>query len=380
MNNQIKSIRKWMRMSIPMIFAFLCSLGTTVAQNDPNTRTLIFHAEEGTFATGKTPGAYTDENKTFTVTNVGIGEDALISTYAPKFDVKPSMKFPKYSSTDKVSDTITNETLLPAGTGAFHIYVLWTNITAEDFKVTLPTNLNDTGESKVVSVVCKTESAGQITVKYKRLPDGVPTEVAPSASGNYQISIDMAASDINASFEGLSLCTMSIEGTTPIPPSPSYYYDIDGQVTDENKAPLVHAKIQLLNQNDYVLKETYTDYNGYYSFESLSEGFYGLSVSHEGYQSNRVLSFYLDTNTTHNVILQPVPTALDTVNESGIHVYGSKASLVIEAEAGKSYRIIGLSGSLANSGITTDNHTKIPLTAGIYIVIIDKQNYKVMVR
>lgn len=164
---------------------------------DPGTRTVVFNANGGTFATGKTPGEYMDENTTFTVAGVGLGEKSLFTRYAPSLARVPEGKvLDKWytSSSGTGGDEVTDATALAAGTGAFNLYAIYKvkPLEAEDFVVKLPASLVYDGNQKAPQqVATKPADLGTVTLKYKLLPNGQVTSDAPSAAGSYQLLADV---------------------------------------------------------------------------------------------------------------------------------------------------------------------------------------------
>ena len=285
MNNKIKSIRQWMWMCIGLLLTFQGLLCTTSAQNDPNTRTIVFHANSGTFATGKTPGAYSDNNNVFTITNVGIGEDALIKTYAPGFAKKPKKLKYWYDNADGTKGTVFSDaTTLAAGTDVFNLYAIWTDISKEDFSVTLPKDLTyKESEKKVAEVKSLISGLGTITVLYKPLFGDNQASVAdaPVNPGHYQLYMNVAASDNNSAIENMEVGMMTIGKATQTPPANIVGVNTTGANDGKITGVSSDMEYRSINSSDYTAitgTEVTTLAPGIYYVRQKSNEFYHPSA------------------------------------------------------------------------------------------------------
>jgi outer membrane receptor protein involved in Fe transport len=102
---------------------------------------------------------------------------------------------------------------------------------------------------------------------------------------------------------------------------------VAGTITDQNKAIVINAEVQLLNIASGQPRLTKTDSSGRYGLSGLPVGFYRLSVSGEGFSTaTRGITLRRSASYTEDFVLAP------GVIESSITVIAGKGSARVAAE------------------------------------------------
>lgn len=89
------------------------------------------------------------------------------------------------------------------------------------------------------------------------------------------------------------------------------------------------------------------------------------------------------STTTEYTYTYPNPTSNENIKQQNYKVYSTENGLVIEnniRDSNIKASIYAITGQLLRTISISDNRTEIPLSSGIYIVVLDNQSYKVKVK
>ncbi len=148
-----------------------------------------------------------------------------------------------------------------------------TELTTDDFTVTVPEELIYNGEAKSVEVTANTEGLGEISVKYY---DAEGNEAEPINAGTYSFAVNVAQGDNNEEIIGVTgeswtfeiekLSTLSADDFTVELPSEAVY---DGEAKTAVVTPLVDGVGEITVK--------YIDTNGE-AAEPIAKGTYKISI------------------------------------------------------------------------------------------------------
>jgi predicted GNAT family acetyltransferase len=75
------------------------------------------------------------------------------------------------------------------------------------------------------------------------------------------------------------------------------------------------------------------------------------------------------------------PTSVNAIFSGKINIYGSHNAITVENAANDSVNIFTLDGHIvANARVSSDRQTFSVPASGVYVVIVDKKAYKVIVK
>jgi len=123
------------------------------------------------------------------------------------------------------------------------------------------------------------------------------------------------------------------------------YYELKGNVVDENNAPLPGASVSLHSIN----KGDITDIQGNFTIQNLPKGNYEVTIDYIGYKTLKD-TLYLSTNTAQHYQLEATPLSLQevTITDNYAEKRKNEESLNIEV-VNDDYLKQNLGGSLMNS-------------------------------
>ncbi|WP_418823086.1 DUF6383 domain-containing protein [Parabacteroides johnsonii] len=142
-------------------------------------------------------------------------------------------------------------------------------------------------------------------------------------------------------------------------------YQIEGkyEYTDDG-----YIYYSFYNGNNHSITEYYFNENG----DLVTDAFYHWSNDNQRYLDN--IREYTYTYLK--------PTSNEEITHINYKVYPNKGSIVVENNTGvcKKASIYVITGQLLKTVSISDNRTEIPLSSGIYIVVVDNQSYKVRIK
>ena len=131
------------------------------------------------------------------------------------------------------------------------------------------------------------------------------------------------------------LCSLSLLLTTSVLHAQVLYGTLTGNVTDSSNAAVPNAKVEALNNNTGIARETVTDERGVYVFRDLQSGSYTVTIVAAAFSKAKFERVDISANTVRrgDVKLQLAQVAESvTVSATGLALQTDRADVNVQLQ------------------------------------------------